>query len=160
MARPKIPATPAIRQLKKHKVIFTPHFYAYSDRGGTRASARELDISEHRIIKTLLMEDEQNLPLIILMHGDCEVSQKHLARQLRVKRIQSCSAQRAEQLTGYQTGGISPLGTRQELQIFMEETIAQLPSLLINGGRRGFLVEIDPADLVRVLQPTKVSVAI
>lgn len=160
MGRQKVPATPAIRQLKQHKVRFIPHFYAYSERGGTAAGARELNIPEHRIIKTLLMEDEQRNPLIILMHGDCEVSQKHLARQLQVKRISPCTAQRAEQLTGYQPGGISPFGTQQELPIYLEESIARLPSLLINGGRRGLLVEMTPADLMRILRPVEVSAAI
>lgn len=160
MAREKIPTTQAIRVLKQNKVRFTPRLYKYEDKGGTRVSARELQVEEHRVIKTLLMEDDQGRPLIVLMHGDCEVSAKHLARQLQVKQIAPCTPDRAEKLTGYQTGGISPFGTRQNLPVYMEGTIADLDSLLINGGRRGLLVELAPADLTRVLAPTKISVAI
>ena len=160
MARDKVPATPAIRLLKQHKVKFTPRPYKYEDKGGTRISARELEVDEHNVIKTLVMEDEQKRALIILMHGDCEVSLKHLARQLSVKRITPCTADRAEALTGYQTGGISPFGTRQQLPIYMEETIASLEKLIINGGRRGLLVELVPRDLTTILKPTSVSVAI
>lgn len=160
MARDKLPATPAIRLLKQHKVKFIPRFYKYEERGGTRASARELQIDEHQIIKTLVMEDEQQRPLIVLMHGDCEVSLKHLARQMKVKKINPCTVARADNLTGYQTGGISPLGTRQTLPIYMEETIAHLEKLIINGGKRGLLVELSPEDLTDILNPTAVSVAI
>jgi len=160
MARDKVPATPAIRLLKQHKVKFIPRFYKYEDKGGTKTSARELRVDEHEVIKTLVMEDEQQRPFIILMHGDCEVSLKHLARQLKVKKIVPCSVAKADSLTGYQTGGISPFGTRQPLPIFMEETIGQLDRLLINGGRRGLLVEIVPKDLLDILCPRPVSVAI
>lgn len=160
MARDKIPATPAIRLLKQHKVKFIPHTYKYEERGGTRASARELQIDEHLIIKTLVMEDEQQRPLIVLMHGDCEVSLKHLARQLKVKKINPCTVARADNLTGYQTGGISPFATRQKLPIYMEETIANLEKLIINGGKRGLLVELPARNLIDILNPTAVSVAI
>jgi len=160
MARDKVPATPAIRLLKQHKVNFIPRSYKYEGRGGTRSSARELQIDEHLIIKTLVMEDEQQRPLIVLMHGDCEVSLKHLARQLKVKKINPCTIARADNLTGYQTGGISPLGTRQTLPIYMEETIGNLEKLIINGGKRGLLVELSPEDLTDILNPTAVSVAI
>lgn len=160
MARDKIPATPAIRILKQHKVKFTPRLYKYEDKGGTRTSARELQVDEHEVIKTLVMEDEQQQPLIILMHGNCEVSLKHLARQLKVKKITPCTANKADNLTGYQTGGISPFGTRQPLPIYMEETIINLEKIIINGGRRGLLVELSPNDLTRILNPTPVSVAI
>ena len=160
MARDKVPATAAIRLLKQHKVKFIPRFYKYEERGGTRTSARELQIDEHLIIKTLIMEDEQQRPLIVLMHGDCEVSLKHLARQLKVKKITPCTVNRADSLTGYQTGGISPLGTRQILPIYMEETIGHLEKLIINGGKRGLLVELSAKDLIDILNPTTVSVAI
>ena len=160
MARDKIPATPAIRALKQHKIKFTPHFYKYEDKGGTKISARELKIDEHRIIKTLIMQDEQNTAFIVLMHGDCEVSLKHLARQLKVKHINPCTADKADRLTGYQTGGISPFATRQPLPVYMEESIANLEKILINGGRQGMLVEISPADLIELLNPVQVSVAI
>ncbi len=160
MARDKVPATPAIRLLKKHKVKFIPRPYKYEEKGGTRASARELQLDEHLVIKTLVMEDEQQRPLIVLMHGDCEVSLKHLARQLKVKKITTCTADRADNLTCYQTGGISPFGTRQTLPIYMEETIVKLDSLIINGGRRGLLVELAPKNLIEILNPISVSVAI
>ena len=160
MARDKVPATPAIRLLKQHKVHFIPRPYKYEDRGGTRTSARELQVDEHIVIKTLVMEDEQQRPFIVLMHGDCEVSLKHLARQLKVKKITPCTAAKADTLTGYQTGGISPFGTRQPLPIYMEETIAGLEKLMINGGRRGLLVELSPQDLTAILNPTLVAVAI
>jgi Cys-tRNA(Pro) deacylase len=160
MAKEKVPSTPAIRLLKQNKIKFTPYFYKYEDKGGTKTSARELKVDEHQVIKTLVMEDELNNPFIILMHGDCEVSVKHLARQLKVKQITPCPPDRADRLTGYQTGGISPFGTRQPLTVYMEETIAELEKLMINGGRRGMLVEITPADLIKVLEPIRVSVAI
>ena len=160
MARNKIPATPAIRLLKQHKIKFTPRPYKYEDKGGTRTSARELQVDEHQIIKTLVMEDDQQRPLIVLMHGNCEVSLKHLARQLKVKKITPCTADKADSLTGYQTGGISPFGTRQPLPIYVEETINNLEKLIINGGRRGLLVELAPKDLIEILNPTPVSVAI
>ncbi len=160
MAKDKVPATPAIRLLKQHKVKFIPRFYKYEDRGGTKTSSRELQVDEHEVIKTLVMEDEQQRPFIVLMHGDCEVSLKHLARQLKVKKITPCSVAKAASLTGYQTGGISPFGTHQPLPIFMEETIGKLDRLLINGGRRGLLIEIAPKDLTDILNPRPVSVAI
>ena len=160
MARDKVPATPAIRELKKHKVKFTPRPYKYEDKGGTRTSARELQVEEHIVIKTLVMEDDHQQPLIVLMHGDCEVSLKHLARQLGVKKVAPCKPERADQLTGYQTGGISPFGLRQPIPIYMEESIGILEKLIINGGRRGLLVELAAADLIKILTPTTVSVAI
>lgn len=160
MARDKVPATPAIRLLKQNKVKFTPRFYKYEDRGGTRTSARELQVDEHSVIKTLIMEDDSKNAFIVLMHGNCEVSLKHLARQLKVKQVSPCPAEKADRLTGYQTGGISPFGTKQSLPVYLEETIATLDSILINGGRRGMLVEINPTDLIRILSPTQVSVAI
>jgi len=160
MARNKVPATPAIRELKKHKVKFIPRPYKYEDKGGTRTSARELQVEEYIVIKTLVMEDDQKRPLIVLMHGNCEVSLKHLARQLGVKKITPCKPERADQLTGYQTGGISPFGLRQPIPIYMEESIGILEKLIINGGKRGLLVELAATDLIKVLSPTTVSVAI
>jgi len=160
MARDKTPATPAIRELKKHKIKFVPRPYKYEEKGGTRTSARELQVEEHIVIKTLIMEDDQQRPLVILMHGDCEVSLKHLARQLGVKKVSPCKPDKIERLTGYQTGGISPFGLRQPLPIYMEESIIVLEKLFINGGKRGLLVEMTAADLIKVLEPTTVSVAI
>lgn len=160
MSRDKIPATNAIRFLKQNRVRFAPHSYSYEDKGGTKTSARELNIDEFSVIKTLVMEDDQQRPFIILMHGSCEVSVKHLARQLKVKQITPCAREKADRITGYQTGGISPFGTRQSLPIYMEATIADLETIWINGGKRGLLVEITPQDLIRTLKPIPVSVAI
>ncbi len=160
MAKLKIPATQAIRVLKQHKIKFTPRSYKYEEKGGTKVSARELGVDEFQIIKTLVMEDDQGQPLIVLMHGSCEVSLKHLARQLKAKQISPCPAEKADRLTGYQTGGISPFGTKQDLPVYVEESILGLEKICINGGRRGLLVEIEPQALVTILNPTKVSVAI
>jgi Cys-tRNA(Pro) deacylase len=160
MSKLKVPTTSAIRFLKQHKVKFVPHPYPYEEKGGTKTSAKALNIEEFSVIKTLVMEDDDGHPLIILMHGSCEVSLKHLARQLKVKQITPCNPDKADRITGYQTGGISPFGTRQSLPIYMEASIEQLEKIWINGGKRGLLVEISPADLIRTLQPVKVSVAI
>ena len=160
MAKEKIPATQAIRVLKQHKIKFVPLPYKYEEKGGTKSSARELGINEFQVIKTLVMEDDRQQPLIVLMHGSCEVSLKHLARQLKVKQITPCPAEKAERLTGYQTGGISPFGSRQNLPVYLEESILKLEKICINGGRRGLLVEIETAALVKILEPTLVSVAI
>jgi len=160
MAKIKTPMTQAIRVLKQHKIKFVPKPYNYEEKGGTKVSARELGVDEYNVIKTLVMEDDKQQPLIILMHGSCEVSLKHLARQLKVKQISPCAPEKADRLTGYQTGGISPFGTRQELPVYVEESILTLEKICINGGKRGLLVEIEPQALVKILNPTKVSVAI
>ncbi|WP_303723086.1 Cys-tRNA(Pro) deacylase [Malonomonas rubra] len=160
MAKIKTPMTQAIRVLKQHKVKFVPMPYKYEDKGGTKVSARELGVDEFQVIKTLVMEDDQGHPLIVLMHGSCEVSLKHLARQLKVKQISPCAREKADRLTGYQTGGISPFGTKQELPVYVEESILGLEKICINGGKRGLLVEIEPQALVTILNPTSVSVAI
>jgi Cys-tRNA(Pro) deacylase len=160
MAKEKIPVTQAIRTLQQHRVPFVPRPYKYEEKGGTRVSARELQVDEHQVIKTLVMEDDQGQPLIVLMHGDQEVSVKQLARQLNVKQITPCAPPKADRLTGYQTGGISPFGTRQELPVYVEESILKLEKICINGGRRGLLVEIEPQALVKILNSTPVSVAI
>lgn len=160
MAKMKTPMTQAIRVLKQHKVKFVPMPYKYEEKGGTKVSARELGVDEFNVIKTLVMEDDQGQPLIVLMHGSCEVSLKHLARQLKVKQISPCPPDKADRLTGYQTGGISPFGTKQQLPVYVEESILGLEKICINGGKRGLLVEIEPQALVKVLAPTPVSVAI
>jgi Cys-tRNA(Pro) deacylase len=160
MSKHKIPATTAIRFLKQHKVKFVPHPYPYEEKGGTKASAKALNVAEFSVIKTLVMEDDEQRPFIVLMHGSCEVSLKHLARQLKVKQVTPCHPDKADRVSGYQTGGISPFGTRLALPVYMEASIEQLEKIWINGGRRGLLVEISPADLIRTLQPVKVSVAI
>jgi Cys-tRNA(Pro) deacylase len=153
-------ATPAIHFLRKHGVAFAEHTYRYEERGGTRVSARELGVDEHTVIKTLVMQDEQKRPLIVLMHGDREVSTKQLARQLGCKSIAPCDPSVAERHTGYQVGGTSPFGTRKAMPVFVERSVLALPRAYVNGGRRGLLVGLAPAELVRVLQATAVDVAI
>jgi Cys-tRNA(Pro) deacylase len=152
--------TPAIRVLRHHDIDFTEHEYAYEPHGGTRVSARELGVPEHEVIKTLVMEDERGAPLIVLMHGDREVSTKALARQLGRKSIAPCSPDAAHRHTGYVVGGTSPFGTRKRLPIHVERSILSLGRIYVNGGRRGLLVSMDPRDLARVLAPVVVDVAI
>lgn len=151
--------TPAIHFLRKHGVEFSEHTYRYEERGGTRVSARELDVDEHAVIKTLVMQDDRKQPLIVLMHGDREVSTKNLARQIGVKSVDPCEPAVAERHTGYLVGGTSPFGTRKPIPIYMERSIADLDRVFINGGKRGFLVVLAPAEIVRVLSPTLVHVA-
>jgi Cys-tRNA(Pro) deacylase len=160
VAKDKLPVTAAIRVLREARVAFTPHLYDWEPRGGTRHSAASLGVDEHQVIKTLVMEDEEKRPLVVLMHGDHEVSTKALARQLGVKTIQPCEPAVADRHSGYQVGGTSPFGTRRAMPIYMQASIAELPVLYINGGKRGFLVEMTPAELVRVLSPTPVNAAI
>ncbi|HKJ04262.1 MAG TPA: Cys-tRNA(Pro) deacylase [Geopsychrobacteraceae bacterium] len=160
MAKEKIPSTGAVRLLKQHKIPFTSRPYRYEEKGGTKVSARELKVDEHQVIKTLVMEDEKQQALIVLMHGDQEVSLKNLARQLDVKQITPCSPVKADRLTGYQTGGISPFGTRQSLPVYVEKGILDLEQIYINGGRRGLLIEISPQDLLTVLKPQIVEVGL
>jgi Cys-tRNA(Pro) deacylase len=155
----RIPVTQAVRALRAGKVAFTPHPYRYEERGGTAVSARELGVDEHGVIKTLVMEDEQRRPLVVLMHGDREVSTKELARQLAVKSIEPCKPEVADRHSGYQVGGTSPFGLRRAMPIYVEASILALPTIYLNGGKRGFLVAIDPRELVRVLDATPVHVA-
>ena len=152
-------ATPAIHFLRQHGVAFTEHEYRYEERGGTAVSSRELGIDEHIVIKTLVMEDEDRQPLIVLMHGDREVSTKNLARQADRKTVTPCAPDAAQKHTGYLVGGTSPFGTRKTMPVFLERTIAELERIFINGGRRGFLIALAPADLIRVLSPTLVDVS-
>ena len=155
-----ISATPAIHFLRKHGVAFTEHPYRYEEHGGTRVSSRELGVDEHSVVKTLVMEDEAKRPLIVLMHGDREVSTKQLARQTGRKTIEPCDPAVAQRHTGYAVGGTSPFGTRKPLPVFVERTILDLERLYVNGGRRGLLVGVDPAELTRVLGATPVEVAL
>jgi Cys-tRNA(Pro) deacylase len=157
---PKHPVTMAIRALRAAKVEFAPHLYDWEPHGGTAASAAALGADEHLVIKTLIFEDEARRPLCVLMHGDREVSAKNLARQIGVKQTAPCAPDVADKHSGYQVGGTSPFGLRRAMPIYLERTIAGLPRLYINGGARGFLVELAPADLVRVLAPTPVDVAV
>ena len=152
--------TQAVRVLREKKIPFEPHLYAYEDRGGTRRSAEELKVDEHSVIKTLVMETDSREPLIVLMHGDREVSTKELARVLGVKTVSPCDPAVAQKHTGYMVGGTSPLGTRKALPIYAEKTVFELPVIFINGGKRGFLVSLDPKDLRRALTISEVSVAI
>ena len=160
MTKERLPSTQAIRVLRESGVVFTEHPYRYEDRGGTAVCARELHVDEHSVIKTLVMEDETRRPLVMLMHGDEEVSTKELSRRLEVKRVTPCPAEAAQKHTGYLVGGISPFGTRKAMPVYMEETILALPKIYINGGRRGLLVGLDPQDLVRILKPRLVRVGI
>jgi Cys-tRNA(Pro) deacylase len=154
------PVTLAVRALRQHKVEFTPYLYVWEPRGGTAASAQHLGVDEHQVVKTLIFEDDAKKPLCILMHGDREVSAKNLARQLGVKSVAPCAPAVADRHSGYQVGGTSPFGLKRAMPICCEKSITDLPLIYINGGARGFLVGIDPADLVRVLEPRLVEVAI
>jgi Cys-tRNA(Pro) deacylase len=146
--------------LREKGLTFTEHSYKYEDKGGTAVCARELHVDEHSVIKTLVMEDDARHPLIVLMHGDMEVSTKDLARHMGVKRVTPCAPGTAQKHTGYLVGGISPFGTRRSMPVYMEETIVDIPRIYINGGRRGLLVGLDPHEVVRLLVPTQVRVGI
>lgn len=158
--RERVSETPATAFLRKHGVAFSEHVYPYEEHGGTRVSARELGADEHAVVKTLVMEDEAKRPLIVLMHGDREVSTKNLARQVGVKRIEPCRPEVAQRYSGYQVGGTSPFGTRKAMPTYLEKSVLALERIYINGGRRGYLVGIDPQELVRVLAPILVEVAL
>jgi len=160
MAKTDYPMTPAVRLLREKQIAFTPHLYTYEERGGTRASSAALGVPEHAVVKTLVMEAGPKSPLIVLMHGDMEVSTKQLARPLHVKQITPCTEADVTRLTGYMTGGCSPFGTRTVLPVYAEATIFALPKIYINGGKRGFLVGIDPQDLRRAIAVTDVTVAV
>lgn len=153
----KQPVTPAIRVLRQHQVAFVPHLYAYEEHGGTAVCARELGVPEHAVIKTLIMEDEHKHPLIVLMHGDHEVSTKNLARQLGVKSIAPCAPEVANRHSGYLVGGTSPFGTKKTMPVYLQSTILDLPRIYINGGHKGFLVAMAPQALVEVLTPKLVD---
>jgi Cys-tRNA(Pro) deacylase len=156
----KAPSTPATRLLRERGVPYTEHLYRYEDRGGTRVSSRELGVDEHAVVKTLVMEDEGGAPLVVLMHGDREVSTKALARQLGKKEIRICKPETANRHSGYQVGGTSPLGTRKPMPVYVERSILELPRIYVNGGSRGFLVGVAPKDLAELLSLTPVDVAI
>jgi Cys-tRNA(Pro) deacylase len=160
MPRDKTPMTPAVRVLRQAGIAFTEHPYTYVEHGGTSTFAAEAGLDEHVVIKTLVMEDESRRPFVVLMHGDREVSTKELARILGVKSVRPCPPETAERHSGYQVGGTSPFGLRKPMPIYVEETILGLPRIYINGGKRGFLVGLEPKELARVLKPVPVSVAI
>lgn len=154
------PETPATRFLRQNHIAFSTHLYHYEEHGGTKVSARELNIPEHAVVKTLVMEDEKRQPLIVLMHGDRKVSTKELARQADRKQISPCDPAVAQRHTGYMVGGTSPFGTRKVLPIFMERSILDLSLIYINGGKRGFLVGVHPHDILRMLKPALVQAAL
>lgn len=152
--------TLAIRALMAHNVDFTTHLFPYEEKGGTAHSAQELGVDEHSVIKTLIMETEAKKPLVVLMHGDLQVSTKQLARDIGVKTVSPCRPEVADKHSGYQVGGTSPFGTREKMPVYMEKTILDLPRIYINGGKRGFLVGMDPKKIVEILSPQLVTVGI
>lgn len=160
MSKEKIPTTPAVLALRAQQADFSLHTYPYEERGGTKTAAGKLMVDKHRVIKTLIMEDETGKPLIILMHGDREVSTKSLARQIGAKSVTPCKPAVAEKHTAYKVGGTSPFGTRKTMPVYMEQTIADLPDIFINAGSRGLLARMPAAELIRLLKPVRVSVAI
>lgn len=155
-----ISETQATQFLRKQGVTFGEHPYDYEEHGGTAVSARELGVPEHAVVKTLVMQDEAAKPLIVLMHGDCKVSTKELARQAGCKKIEPCAPEVANRHTGFLVGGTSPFGTRKTMPVYVEKTVLDLPLIYINGGRRGYLVSIPPAELIRLLTPRVVEVAL
>ncbi|QID18943.1 Cys-tRNA(Pro) deacylase [Nitrogeniibacter mangrovi] len=155
----KHPETPATRALRHERIAFAPLVYTYEDHGGTRVAAHALNLSEHAVIKTLVMENEQGKPLIVLMHGDRDVAVKKLASHIGAKTIHPCTPEVAQKHTGYQVGGTSPFGLRKSMPIYLERSILDLPLIYVNGGKRGFLVAIHAHDLMRSLQPETVAVA-
>jgi Cys-tRNA(Pro) deacylase len=155
----KEPVTQAVRALRAARIPFEGHVYSYLDGGGTAHSARELGVDEHLVIKTLIMEDEKGNPLVMLMHGDREVATGLLARALGVKRIHACDPKTADRHSGYQVGGTSPFGTRRPIPVYAEASIADLPRIYINGGKRGYLVELVPKPALTLLQATLVHAA-
>lgn len=160
MSQPRAPVTPAVRVLREQGVAFTDHIYPYEERGGTAVSARELGVPEHAVVKTLVMEDERRNPLLVLMHGDRKVSTQRLARLLGVKDVRPCEPAAANRHTGYLVGGTSPFGTRRAMPVYMERTILDLERIYLNGGKRGYLVGLQPAEAARLLSPVLVEVAV
>jgi len=155
-----LPITPAVRLLRKRGIPFEPHCYSYEERGGAARAAAELGVPLHHVVKTLVMETEARKALLILMHGDLEVSTRQMARALGIKRVTPCDPATAQRQTGYMVGGISPLGIRNPLPVYVEASVLDLPVIYLNGGKRGFLIAITPADLGRAVVLTPVSVAV
>jgi Cys-tRNA(Pro) deacylase len=152
--------TPATAFLRRHGVAFTEHVYDYVDHGGTAESARQLGVEEHAVIKTLVMQDERAQPLIVLMHGDKQVSTKNLARAIGVKAVQACTPEVAQRHSGYLVGGTSPFGLKKPMPVLVEASVLALASICINGGRRGFLVGVNPEVLTRLLDAKPVDCAL
>lgn len=158
--RERVSETPATAFLRKNAVAFTEHVFEYEEHGGTHVAARELGVDEHAMVKTLVMEDERKAPLIVLMHGDRTVSTKNLARQIGAKRVEPCRPDVAQRNSGYQIGGTSPFATRKAMPVYVERTVLDLPKIYINGGRRGYLLGIAPAELLRLLSAKPVEVGL
>ena len=154
------PITAAVRYLREKKVEFVPHLYDYVEKGGTVESARQLGVAEHAVVKTLVFETNEKKPLLVLMHGDRQVSTKNLARHIGVKSVESATTDRASKVTGYLVGGTSPFGTRTASPVYVEQTIFDLDKIYINGGKRGLLVELDPTVLRTCLTVIEVAVAV
>jgi Cys-tRNA(Pro) deacylase len=152
--------TPATAWLKAHGVAYTEHPYDYVEHGGTAESARQLGVDEHAVIKTLVMQDERAQPLVVLMHGDRQVSTKNLARAIGCKSVEPCKPEVAQRHSGYLVGGTSPFGLKKPMPVYVEDSVLALPRICINGGRRGFLVGIEPAALVQALGAKSVRCAI
>ena len=146
--------------LKQHGVTYTEHIYEYVEHGGTGVSSSSLGVDEHHVVKTLIFEDDKRQPLCVLMHGDRKVSTRELARQIGTKRVAPCKPEDATRHSGYQVGGCSPFGLRKPMPVFIEESILALDRILINGGKRGFLVGLPPQDVVRLVNPKLVNVAL
>lgn len=160
MAKRDIPVTKAIRMLREKEISFEPHFYEYEEHGGTKRSAEALNVPEYNIIKTIVLETNEKKPLICLMHGDCEISTKNLARHLGVRSITPCPPNIAHKHTGYGVGGTSPFGTLKTIPVYAEASIFALDTIYINGGKRGFLVAINPADIRKAIEVIDVQVAV
>ena len=156
----RVSETPATQWLRRAGVAFTEHPYDYVEHGGTAESARQLGVPEHEVVKTLVMQDDKAEPLIVLMHGDCQVSTKNLAREIGVKSVEPCKPEVAQRHSGYLVGGTSPFGTRKAMRVFVEATVLELARILINGGRRGYLVGIAPAVLRAQLDAQPVRCAL
>ncbi len=156
----EFPITAAVRFLREKKVDFVPKLYDYVEKGGTRESAKQLGVDEHAVVKTLVFETNEKKPLIVLMHGDREVSAKGLARLLGVKSVEPATPEKASKLTGYLVGGTSPFGTRASMLVYVEKGILSLEKIYINGGKRGFLIEIEPRAILDVLPAEEIEVAI
>ena len=158
--KPHVSETPATQFLRRHRVSFGEHVYEYVEHGGTEESSRQLGVSEHEVIKTLVMQDDKREPLIVLMHGDRSVSLKYLARAIGCKKVEPCTPDTAQRHSGYQVGGTSPFGTRKSMPVYVEQSVLALPRICINGGRRGYLVGIPPNVLTSVLGAKPVACAI
>ena len=157
---PHVSETPATAWLRAHGVAFTEHPYDYVDHGGTAESSRQLGVPEHAVVKTLVMQDDKARPLVVLMHGDCQVSTKNLARQIGAKSVEPCTPEVAQRHSGYQVGGTSPFGLRKPMPVYVEDTVLALPRIVINGGRRGYLVGLAPTVLRDVLGARPVQCAL